>query len=79
MRSIDSRYTREIAEALPGAAVDARVVWSSDDRLFPLAHAERLAAMLRAGPVHVVEDAAAFIPEDRPLALAEIIGGFAGG
>lgn len=78
VRGIDARYTQAVAERLPEARVEARVIWARHDRLFPLAHATRLAELLGAGAPLVIEDSAAFIPEDQPLALAQAVAAFMG-
>jgi pimeloyl-ACP methyl ester carboxylesterase len=53
-------------------------VWSPEDRVFPVANAERYAAALADGRVALVDDAYSFTPEDRPRELAEAIAGFVG-
>lgn len=53
-------------------------VWSREERVFPVAHAERYAAALADGRVVLVDDAYAFTPEDRPQELAEAIARFVG-
>jgi pimeloyl-ACP methyl ester carboxylesterase len=67
----------EAAQRLPAFAKPAPVVWSLDDRLFPLAHGHRLAKLLPQGRLEVIDDAGAFIPEDQPERLAALIDGFA--
>lgn len=76
VRSVSARYTNEAAERLQGFRKPALVVWSLDDRIFPLRHGHRLAARMPAGSLTVIEDSGAFIPEDRPAELAERIGSF---
>src|SRR5205085_9199814 len=76
VQAITARYTREAAPRLPAFDRPALVVWSLDDRLFPLAHGHRLAALLPQGRLEVVEDAGAFIPEDQPDRLAALIADF---
>ena len=76
VRAISSRYTMEAAQRLPTFNKPALVVWSLDDRLFPLAHGHRLAKLLPQGRLDVIDDAGAFIPEDQPERLAALIGGF---
>jgi pimeloyl-ACP methyl ester carboxylesterase len=77
VRAISARYTRQAAERLPAFDKPALVVWSLDDRLFPLAHGHRLAGLLPRGRLGVIEDAGAFIPEDQPERLAALIAEFA--
>jgi pimeloyl-ACP methyl ester carboxylesterase len=51
--------------------------WSPEDRVFPVAHAERYAAQLADGRVELIADAYSFTPEDQPRALALVIERFA--
>lgn len=76
VRAISPRYTNEAAERLRDFDKPALVVWSGDDRLFPLRHAHALAERLPQGHVEVIADAGAFIPEDRPVELARAIDRF---
>jgi pimeloyl-ACP methyl ester carboxylesterase len=73
VRAISNRYTREAADRLDGFDKPALVVWSTDDRLFPLRHGHELARRLPRGSLEVIHDAGAFIPEDRPRELAGLI------
>lgn len=72
-RRISKRHTMEAAERLRGFDKPVLVVWTRDDRLFPLAHGRRLAGLLPHARFEVIEDSGAFVPEDRPQALAELI------
>ena len=56
-----------------------RFAWSPEDRVFPIAHAERYAAELADGAVGRLDDAYSFTPEDQPLRLAELIDGWVRG
>ena len=76
VRAISSRYTMEAAQRLPAFNKPALVVWSLDDRLFPMAHGHRLAKLLPQGRLEVIDNAGAFIPEDQPERLAALIDGF---
>jgi pimeloyl-ACP methyl ester carboxylesterase len=76
VRAISNRYTREAAERLGSFDKPALVVWSGQDRLFPLRHGHELARRLPQGRLEVVHDAGAFIPEDRPRELARLIDAF---
>jgi pimeloyl-ACP methyl ester carboxylesterase len=53
------------------------LIWSSEDEVFPLAHAERYAAALRNGSLVQIEDSFSFTPEDQPAAVAAAIRSFA--
>ena len=48
-------------------------IWGPEDRVFPVAHAERYAAELADAHLVPIEDAYSFTPEDQPLRLAEAI------
>lgn len=76
VRGIDARYTQEAAERLHGFDRPALVVWSANDRLFPLRHGHELARRLPQGRMEVLHDTGAFIPEDQPEALARLVRGF---
>ena len=70
--------TLEAARRLPEFRKPALVVWSTErTRIYPLAHAERLARLLDA-PLELVDDSYIYVPEDRPERLAELIDDFAG-
>lgn len=55
-----------------------QLIWSSEDEVFPLAHAERYSSALKHGELVRIDDAFSFTPEDRPEAVAEAIREFAG-
>lgn len=76
VRAISSKYTQQAAGELHDFAKPTLIVWGLDDRLFPLAHAHRLAALLPASQLEVIEDAGAFLSEDQPQRLATVISQF---
>ncbi|TMC49305.1 MAG: alpha/beta hydrolase [Chloroflexi bacterium] len=76
MRGLDRRHTLAAAERLPGFEKPALVAWADTDRVFPRDHGRRLAALLPRGRFVFVEDSLAFVPEDRPDRLADLIGEF---
>lgn len=78
VRAISNRYTLEAADRISQFEKPALVVWSGDDRLFPLRHGHELAQRLRNARLEVIRDAGAFIPEDRPRELARLIADFTG-
>jgi pimeloyl-ACP methyl ester carboxylesterase len=53
------------------------LIWSSEDRVFPLANAERYAEELSRGHLVRIEDSFSFTPEDQPEAVAAAIRSFA--
>jgi pimeloyl-ACP methyl ester carboxylesterase len=79
LRGISSRYTMEVAPRL--RAFDGRVllVWSRDDRFFPLRDAERLVTMFEDAELVAIPDTRTFISEDRPEALVEAMRAFLSG
>ncbi|HEX8646979.1 MAG TPA: alpha/beta hydrolase [Thermoleophilaceae bacterium] len=69
--------TLEAARRLPEFGRPAMVVWSRERaRIYPLAHARRLAELLGAR-LELVDDAYVYVPEDQPRRLAELIADFA--
>jgi pimeloyl-ACP methyl ester carboxylesterase len=79
IQGLDPRYTLEAAERLRSFHRPVMVAWSAEDKLFPRAHAERLADGLPEAELAWIEDARTFSAEDNPDRLAELIGGFAAG
>jgi len=74
---VDARHTREAAERLRAFDRPALIAWSADDRFFPRADGERLAASIPGARFELVAGARTFSPEDRPERLAELIAAFA--
>jgi pimeloyl-ACP methyl ester carboxylesterase len=71
VRALRPRDTLRAARVLPELGCPAAVVWTRT-LWFPMAHARRLAQLL-GGWLHVVDDSGAFVPEDRPEEVAELI------
>ena len=59
------------------SALPTLLIWSSEDEVFPLAHAERYATALRDGSLVQIDDSFSFTPEDQPTAVATAIRSFA--
>lgn len=76
VRAIDSDLTVRAAAELRRFDKPALVAWGLDDRLFPLSHGYRLSRLLPQGRLEVIEQAGAFVPEDQPERLAELIATF---
>ena len=55
------------------------VVWAGEDRIMPLAHGRRLAALFPKGDYREIADSRTLIPEDQPTALADAIREFVDG
>jgi pimeloyl-ACP methyl ester carboxylesterase len=91
--SRDSGVLRDVAKAMAStstapvraagehliASLDlpVQLIWSSEDEVFPLGHAERYASELKHGELVRIDDSYSFTPEDRPGAVAEAIREFA--
>lgn len=79
MSSATTAAVRAATQALiEGDGPPVLLVWSDEDAVFPLEHAQRYAAALPDASVHVISDAYSFTPEDAPGAVADAIGSFAG-
>jgi pimeloyl-ACP methyl ester carboxylesterase len=76
-RGIDSCHTRQAAERLKAFDRPALIAWSADDKFFPRADGERLAATIPDARFQLVPGARTFSPEDRPGELADLIAEFA--
>jgi pimeloyl-ACP methyl ester carboxylesterase len=76
IRGISPAVTQTAAREL--AQVDAPVllVWTPEDRCFPVSLAHRLVDTLRDARLVLVEDSFVFVAEDQPAALARAIEGF---
>jgi pimeloyl-ACP methyl ester carboxylesterase len=75
LAGIEPSHTVGAAPALRAFDRPALVVWSRNDRVFPLSDGKRLAADLSA-PLEIVDDTRTFIPLDQPDRLAELIESF---
>ena len=89
----DRGVLRDIAKAMASASTDSvrtaaehliahsdlptLLIWSSEDEVFPLAHAKRYASALRNGSLVQIEDSYSLTPEDQPAAVATAIRSFA--
>ena len=76
LAGLDSKYTIDAAARLTAFDKPVLIAWSSEDRFFPPAHAERLAKVLPNARLEWIEGARTYSPEDRPERLAELIGSF---
>ncbi|MEV6219031.1 alpha/beta hydrolase [Nocardia sp. NPDC051833] len=70
---VDNRVTQAAAERFGQVDVPVLVVWSTEDRLFPMTLAQRLVTALPKASLRTVDDSYTFLPEDRPELLAELI------
>ncbi|MGN2640787.1 alpha/beta fold hydrolase [Nocardia takedensis] len=73
LATLDNGYTLAAAEHFDRVRVPVHLVWASEDRLFPVAHAERLARDLPVVGTTFVADSYTLIPEDQPGLLTAAI------
>lgn len=64
-------------DLIASSELPIRLVWSSEDEVFPIAHAERYASALKDGHLIQIDDSYSFTPEDQPQKVAEAIRDFA--
>jgi pimeloyl-ACP methyl ester carboxylesterase len=74
LRALHPRHTLAAVEGLRRFERPALIAWSTEDRFFPVEHAHRLGEVLPAARVELVDDCYTFMAEDRPDALAELVG-----
>ena len=77
-RGIHRKHTLAAAEQLRDFQRPVLFAWGAADTLFPLALAQRLAAMLPEARIEPIPGARAFVPHDAPDALADAIKRFVG-
>ena len=70
-RAVDSSYTLEAAEKLKSFDKPVLLAWATEDKLFPVEYARRLASELPNATIEEIPDAYTFIAEDQPERLAE--------
>jgi pimeloyl-ACP methyl ester carboxylesterase len=73
LRGISPELTVRAAERLPGFDRPVVIVWGTEDRFFPLADGERLAALFPDGRLETIEGARTFVQIDAPERLAELV------
>ncbi|MGH3655930.1 MAG: alpha/beta fold hydrolase [Micromonosporaceae bacterium] len=76
LRAISTRYTRGTAQRLPEFEKPTLFAWADTHRIFPVAHARRLAGSMPDAEVRAVPDSYAFLPMDKPAALSGLIDEF---
>jgi pimeloyl-ACP methyl ester carboxylesterase len=77
LRGAHRRHTLAAAEALPAFAKPVLLAWTTEDRLFPLRLAHRLAGLLPQATVVAIDDSYTFVPEDQPELLTKLVIDFA--
>ncbi len=76
LKAIDKRDTIRAAERLHEHPVPTLLAWAPEDRVFPLRFAERLQSIIPGARLGQIPDCGAFVPEDQPEKLAEMIASF---
>jgi len=77
VRGLDSKHTLDAAERFARFERPVLLAWATEDKLFPMEHAERMAVQFPQGRVERIEDARTFVSEDQPERLAQAIAAFA--
>ena len=76
LRAISPDELLTVSQQLADFKHPVLVAWAPEDGLFPFAHAERLARIFPNARLEPVADSYAFVPEDAPGHLAELIADF---
>jgi pimeloyl-ACP methyl ester carboxylesterase len=74
--ALDSEVTLDAAERLPGFTKPVLFAWATDDKLFPLSDAQRLAERLPDARIETIAGSRAFSMIDQPDRLAALVGDF---
>jgi pimeloyl-ACP methyl ester carboxylesterase len=77
LRRLDRSHAIAAADKLRDFERPTLIIWARDDRVFPPEHAEELAALLPDSRIEWITEAYAFLSEDQPQRLAELVGAFA--
>jgi pimeloyl-ACP methyl ester carboxylesterase len=75
--ALDNEVTLDAAERLPSFDRPVLLAWATDDKLFPLRDAHRLAERLPDARVETIEASRTFSMIDQPDRLAELVADFA--
>jgi pimeloyl-ACP methyl ester carboxylesterase len=70
LRSIDANDTIRAAEQLQGYDRPVLLLWTRNNRFFPLSHAQRWTQILADARIVEIDDAYTFVPADQPEAVA---------
>lgn len=76
LRGVDPAQTLRAADALRSFDKPVLLAWADEDRLFPVEHAHRLAALVPDGRVELIPDSYTFTPEDQPEMLGRLVADF---
>ena len=77
IRGVSPRVTMEVARELPAVSQPVLLVWTPEDRCFPMSLADRLMKTFRDARLVRVDDAFVFVQEDQPDAVVAAIDHFA--
>ena len=77
-KAIDPKDTLDAAAKLASFDRPTLIVWGEEDKFFPLEHGRRLAAIIPNARLETIADTYAFISEDQPDRLAELLHEFVG-
>ncbi len=70
LKTVNKKHTLAAAEILPAFDKPVLLAWATEDKLFPVSLAERLADKLPNASIVEIADSYTFIPEDQPAELA---------
>ena len=76
-QSLEPSVTLDAVDALRSFAKPVLLAWGASDKLFPMAHAERLEHDFPDARLVAIADAGTYVMLDQPVALAEAISTFA--
>ena len=77
LRGIRSRDLLAASEKLPQVNIPVLIAWATEDKVFPVGDGRRLASTFPDARLEEIADSYAFVPEDQPGVLRELIAGFA--
>ena len=77
LRGVNKRYTLAAADQFPQFEPPVLLAWASEDKVFPIELAERMLRLFPNSKLEPIDDSYAFVPEDQPNRLAELIIDFA--
>jgi pimeloyl-ACP methyl ester carboxylesterase len=72
-KAIDPSDTLDAATKLAKFDRPTLIAWASEDKFFPVDHAQRLAAIIPGARLEMIDDSYSFVPEDQPDRLAELL------
>ena len=76
IKDISPKHTMRAAEKLPQFTKPVLIAWAKEDRIFPVADAERLSETFPNARLELIEDSYTFVPEDQPENLAQLMAAF---